>query len=102
LDNAEKIVAVLKYYFAFRNTFTKHKNGFIPDKSSLHMEEVLHFAQKQGEYDKRNIKDDAKVMTHAINGFLLEYYPHKVEGKEKTDLTNSIYNFLKLILDFRK
>ncbi len=94
IDNAEKIVAVLKYYFAFRSTFQKHERGFMPDKSARHMEEVLQFAKKRGEYSGRNVHDDALVMTHAINGFLLEYYPYKAEGKEKTELTNRIFRFL--------
>jgi AcrR family transcriptional regulator len=98
LDNADKIVAVLKYYLAFRKNFPKNNGGFIPDKSSLHMEEVLEFAKKEGIYKRNLLKDDAKVMTHAINGFLLEYFPYRVEGKEKTALVNRIYKFLYLSL----
>jgi AcrR family transcriptional regulator len=94
LENSDQIVAVLKYYLAFRSGFPKHKDGFVPDKSALHMEEVLEFAEDQGEYTHKSLKDDAKVMTHAINGFLLEYYPYKLEGKEKTELVNRISNFL--------
>jgi AcrR family transcriptional regulator len=94
LDNAGKIVTVLKYYLAFRKNFPKYKEGFVPDKSSLHMEEVLEFAKKEGVYKRNSLKADAKVMTHAVNGFLLEYYPYKVEGKERTELINRIYKFL--------
>lgn len=98
LDNADKIVAVLKYYLAFRKNFPKYKDGFVPDKSSLHMEEVLEFAKKEGIYKRNSLKDDAKVMTHAVNGFLLEYYPYRVDGKEKNTLINRIYNFLFIAL----
>lgn len=98
LDNAEKIVAILKYYLAFRKTFPKNKDGFVPDNSSLHMEEVLEYGKGTGEYTVKNIKDDAKVMTHAVNGFLLEYYPYKIEGKEKVNLIRKIYSFLNRIL----
>jgi AcrR family transcriptional regulator len=94
VDNAEEIVAVLKYYMAYRKNFKKFNKGFIPDKSALHMEEVLQYGVKTGEFKVLDLEDDAKVMTHAINGFLLEYYPYKPKGMEKYDLVQRIYNFL--------
>ena len=94
VDNTEEIVAVLKYYMAYRKKFKKFKNGFVPDKSALHMEEVLKYGVKTKEFSAVDIEDDAKVMTHAINGFLLEYYPYKPKGKEKEELAERIYNFL--------
>jgi len=94
VDNSEEIVAVLKYYMAYRKNFKKFKNGFVPNKSALHMEEVLRYGVKTGEFKIKDLEDDAKVMTHAINGFLLEYYPYKPKGMEKYDLVQRIYNFL--------
>ncbi len=94
LDNADKIVAVLKYYLAFRKTFPKFKGGYVPDKSALHMEEFLEFARAQGDYKTGNLSDDAKVMTHAINGFLLEYYPNTPQGADRRALIRRISNFL--------
>ena len=94
LDNQEAIVAVLKYYLANRKKFPKFKNGFVPDKSALHIEEVLHFGKQTKEFEVINLEDDAKVITHAINGFLLEYYPYVPQGTEKKQLINRIYNFL--------
>lgn len=94
LDNADKIVAVLKYYLAFRKTFPKFKGGYVPDKSALHMEEFLKFAREQGDYLSGNLADDAKVMTHAINGFLLEYYPNTPQGADRRALIRRISNFL--------
>ncbi len=94
LDNQEAIVAVLKYYLAFRKTFPKFKNGFVPDKSALHIEEVLKFGMQTNEFHIVNLEDDAKVITHAINGFLLEYFPYTPEGKEKKQLIQRIYSFL--------
>jgi AcrR family transcriptional regulator len=94
LDYSEEIVAVLKYYLAYRNDFEKFKNGFVPDKSALHIEEVLSFGVETKEFKVKNIEDDAKVITHAINGFLLEYYPYKPKGKEKKELIERIYSFL--------
>lgn len=94
IDNQEEIVAVLKYYLAYRNSFKKFKNGYVPDKSALHIEEVLTFGLNTKEFYVKNVEDDAKVITHAINGFLLEYFPHNPKGKEKKELVDRIYNFL--------
>lgn len=94
LDQSEKIVAVLKYYLAYRKGFERTADGFVPDKSSLHIEEVLEYGVKTEEFKLKNLKDDAKVITHAINGFLLEYYPYKPKGKEKKELVDKIFNFL--------
>jgi len=94
LDNAEYIVAVLKYYLSHRPTFKKNKHGYVPDKSALHIEEVLQYGVTTGEFFVNNLEDDAKVITHAINGFLLEYYPHTPTGKEKKELIERIHSFL--------
>lgn len=94
IDNQEEVVAVLKYYLAYRNNFKKFKNGYVPDKSALHIEEVLREGVAKNEFNINNIDDDAKVITHAINGFLLEYYPHTPKGTERKQLINRIFNFL--------
>lgn len=94
IDNAEDIVAVLKYYISHRLHFTKNKKGFVPDKSALHIEEVLEYGIKTKEFHVEDLEDDAKVITHAINGFLLEYYPYAPKGKEKKELIERIYKFI--------
>ena len=40
-DHSEHVVAILKYYMAYRSSFSKLENGFIPPKSYLHIEEIL-------------------------------------------------------------
>ena len=94
IDNQELIVAVVKYYLVYRNTFKKTPHGFVPDKSSLHIEEVLRYGVEKNEFSISDIADDAKVITHAINGFLLEYYPYTSKGIEKKELIDRIYLFL--------
>ncbi|MDQ3239103.1 MAG: TetR/AcrR family transcriptional regulator [bacterium] len=94
LDNSEAIVAVLKYFMAFRKKFPQFEEGYLPDKSSLHIEEVLRLGISSGEFYSPNLKHDAKVITHAINGFLLEYYPDIPLGNEKTNLVENIHQFL--------
>lgn len=93
IDHSDMIVAVLKYYFAFRKNFPKNGEGFLPDKSALHMEEVLRFAQSSGEFVIKNVESDAKVMTHAINGYLLEYYPYEMTAIEKKRLITRLHDY---------
>jgi AcrR family transcriptional regulator len=94
LDNAYLIVAVLKYYLAHRLEFKRNGTGYVPDKSALHIEEVLKRGQETKEFTIVDLESDAKVMTHAINGFLLEYHPNIPDGKEKDQLAERIYSFL--------
>lgn len=94
LDNAKEIVAVLKYFIYNRQLFPKLSDGFTPPKATLHMEEVLKFGKETAEFKVYNIKEQAKVMTHAVNGFILEYFPYSLRSKEKKDLINAIYTFL--------
>lgn len=94
LDHAEEIVAVLKYYLTFRKQFPKFKTGYVPAKTSLHIEEVLERGVATGEFIPMDIEKEAKVITHAINGFLLEFYPKKPEGIERRELIDSIHSFI--------
>jgi AcrR family transcriptional regulator len=94
IDHAEEIVAVLKYYLAYRKQFVKNETGFVPEKTSLHIEEVLRYGLRTGEFQVDDVVHDAKVITHAINGFLLEYFPHKPKGRERDKLADTIHSFL--------
>ena len=95
LENAKEIIAVLKYFIHFRTTFPRINGGFAPDKASLHMEEVLKLGKETAEFKVYNLKQQAKVMTHAVNGFILEYFPYELEVNEKNKLINMIHKFLK-------
>ncbi len=94
IDNAEEIVTVLRYFLHFRTTFPQNEYGFVPVKAYLHIQEVLEFGEKRGELGVKNIQKEAKIITHAINGFLLEYYPKTPTGKEKKVLVNDIADFI--------
>lgn len=94
LDHAEEVVAVLKYYLAYRHTYTKSDQGVLPEKAYLHMLEVLKMGQRTGEFYSEDIVADAQVMTHAVNGFLLEYYPERMTETEKNWLALRMYHFL--------
>lgn len=93
-DHAEEIMAVLKYYMYFRKNFQKNERGYLPEKTYLHIEEILAESEKNGEYSFPHRAEDAKIIVHAINGFLFEYYPEKIAGKEKSALVDTIQSFI--------
>lgn len=94
LDHAEEIVAVLKYYLAYRDLYKKASHGVLPPKAYLHMQEVLERGVETGEFEVKDIVGDAQVMTHAVNGFVLEYYPLELSKNDKKALTTKIHSFL--------
>lgn len=95
-QHIESVVFVLKYYLHFRPSFLKLDSGYFPTKSYLHIEEVLEVGVKNGEFSliSSEISKEAKIVTHAINGFLLEYYPAPLKNDEIDDVAVSINNFL--------
>ena len=95
-DHIEDVVFVLKYYLHFRQDFLKLHSGYIPSKAYLHIEEVLQFGLNNDEFnfEGRKIDEQAKVIAHAINGYLLEYYPEFPPKSELKKVTNSIHSFL--------
>lgn len=95
IDHAEDVVFVLKYYLYNRKKFEKQSDkGYVPSKAYLHIEEVLERGVESGEFIELDIPSEAKVITHAINGYLLEYYPETPTGKEREDLAKTISNFI--------
>ena len=90
----EDIVFVLKYYLHFRPSFLHIDSGYIPAKAYLHIDEVITKGIETGEYYSSDEIADAKIMAHAINGFLLEYFPDTPRGKELKQLVLSLTDFL--------
>ena len=92
----EDVVFVLKYYLHFRPSFLKLDSGYFPSKAYLHIEEVLKLGVENGEFaiEKSDIDKESKVVAHAINGFLLEYYPDPPAKNELYEVVNSIHKFL--------
>ncbi len=94
-EHAEDVVFVLKYYLHYRNSFEKLDNGYVPAKAYLHIEEVLQDGLSRGDIDPSlNVVEQAKVITHAINGFVLEYYPNPPKGSDRKKLIDSIAQFV--------
>lgn len=91
--HAERVVAVLKYYFAFRQDFAKQPERTLPPKATQHIEEVLEFGIETGAYTSR-ARSDVKVIAHIINGYLLEFYPHQPIGNERAAIVKQISDFI--------
>jgi AcrR family transcriptional regulator len=95
LDNAADVVFVLKYYMQYRDSFEHIETGFVPKKAYLHIEEVLAKGLETGEFElAESIDKEAKIITHMINGFVLEYYPSKIPESEKIELIESVKGFI--------
>jgi len=93
-ENIASVVFVLKYYLHFRPEFLRLDSGYVPAKAYLHIDEVISKGLETGEYTSEDPVTDAKIMAHAINGFLLEYYPDPPTGRELTKLVGEITDFL--------
>lgn len=93
----EDIVYVLKYYLHFRTDFRKLSTKTLPAKSLLHVEEVIRIGIKTGEFHipESDISSKARVISHTINGYLLEYFPDVPDPKELQEIIRDIVHFSK-------
>jgi AcrR family transcriptional regulator len=93
----EDIVYVLKYYLHFRHDFAALPTKTLPPKSTLHIEEVIRKGLETGEFNvgETEIEGRAKVVSHTINGYLLEYYPEVPNLKELQEIAHDIVSFSK-------
>ncbi len=94
LQNAELVVTVLRYYLYKRELFHAEGTGTLPEKATLHVEEILEFGIQRGDIHVEDLKTEAKVIVHAINGYLLEYFPYMPKGKEANSLIDGIVKFI--------
>lgn len=93
-DHAEEVVAVLKYYMHFRENFAQVEDGLLPAKAHLHIDEVLRRGMESGEFVVRELHKEARIITHTINGFVLEYFPVTLSDSQLKDLVGDITDFL--------
>ena len=93
-DNAQEVIFILKYYTQFRSNFKKNKQGYVPELAYEHIKEVLEHGVKSNEFKEVDIDMQAKIITHAINGFILEYYPKIPSKKNRKKIVNEITEFI--------
>lgn len=101
-DHAEQIVFILKYYMHYRSTFTKQSQGFVPPTAYLHIKEVLNQGLETGEYAPMDVDAQAKIITHAVNGFVLEYYPAPPLGPERDAVIEGLVDFITRSLEAKR
>lgn len=95
IDNVTDIVFILKYYMYFRSNYPQHEYGYLPLHATKHITEVLEYGRDTNEFTANQpIINEAKVIAHSINGFLLEYYPISPDTSEKEALISSIHDFV--------
>lgn len=93
-DHAEEVVAILKYYFQYRELFSQKSEKILPAAAYSHMLEVIQKGQDTGEFLVGDSPSAARVFTHAVNGFVLEYYPVSLSESEKEELATTISQLL--------
>lgn len=94
-EHMGEIAFVLKYYLHNRDQFRQNETGFVPEKTSLHIEEVLLLGRELGELrEDIDIRREAKVITHAINGFVLEIYPAILSPKDTAKIIQDLHRFI--------
>lgn len=92
----EDVVFVVKYYLQFREHFLALPTKHLPDKSYLHIEEVLYKGLSTGEFSMPagEVARQARIITHAVNGYLLEYYPVQPKPAERKQVVHDLTMFV--------
>lgn len=93
MENSDHIMVILKYFTDHPDFFDKNSLGYLPDNAALHIEEVLEAGVNEGVYNVDDLKNDAKIIAHAINGFVTEYHGREMSEKEKDELVERIATF---------
>jgi len=103
-DHMEDVVFVLKYYLHYRHTFLALPERILPPKAYLHVEQVLHRGIGAGAFNipSHEIAMQSRIVTHAINGFLLEYYPYVPAPSERRTLVLQITTFIMRSLQYKE
>lgn len=90
----ESVVCLLQYFMAVKQDFPMQADGYVPERAYLHMREIIDAGIREGCYRSDDPAFDAKILTHLINGFLLEYYPHEMTRGEEVALTERLAIFI--------
>ncbi|MDQ5981836.1 MAG: hypothetical protein QG570_594 [Patescibacteria group bacterium] len=93
-ENSKDVNYILKYFFQFKSSFQKNEQGYVPNAAYKHIEEVLKKWIGVLNIEENEIPEQSKIITHAINGFVLEYFPNEIEKTEQNQMINSITRFI--------
>jgi len=98
LDECEAIVCLLQYFMAVKADFPLQNDGYVPERAYQHMRDIIDRGVAEGCYVSDDPAFDAKTLTHLVNGFLLEYYPHTLADTDKDALTERLATFIERAL----
>jgi AcrR family transcriptional regulator len=93
-DNAEVMMAMLGYIMHSQATQQGTDAKRVPPMIYKHIRDVLERGVEEGIFAIEDISGEAKTITHTINGFILEYYPHVPKAEKRTALINQIHGFI--------
>lgn len=93
-ERIELIVALLQYFMAAKYDFPQIGQGFVPPRAYQHMRDIIEQGIAEGRYASADVDFDAKTITHLINGFLLEFYPHDLTEADIAKLTDQLATFI--------
>jgi AcrR family transcriptional regulator len=84
LDNGKYILPMLRYFMAYKEERKGEPGSYIPPQALYHIRQVIEQGVTEGIYESDDPEADAKVVVHALNGFVIEYYPHANDINEET------------------
>jgi AcrR family transcriptional regulator len=95
----EAVVALLQYFMASRRYFAKvDDGGYVPQRAYRHMHEIINRGIAEGAYATDDPVGDAKILAHMVNGFLLEYYGHRMTRQDTDTVVNQLASFIERAL----
>jgi hypothetical protein len=63
------------------------------------VQEIIEYAVAQGQWVSQDIESDSRVITHTINGYVLEYFPAVPPEQELKAIVDQITHFVVAALD---
>jgi AcrR family transcriptional regulator len=94
IEQRELIVALLQYFMATRDDFPETEYGYVPARAYQHMTNLLQAGIDEGIYQSANVMLDAKLITHMVNGFLMEYFDRRLTSEQINSLADHLAEFI--------
>lgn len=90
----ESVVCILKYYMHYRPRVMRLESEFVPADSYIHIQDVLARGVETGEFVTDSLSRDSRLVSHLINGFLLEYFPEQPSGTDLKEVVEALSAFI--------
>jgi AcrR family transcriptional regulator len=93
-ENREMIVALLQYFMAVHDDFPGSQGGYVPARAYQHTRDIIDMGVDEGTYKVDDADFTAKLLTHLVNGFLIEYFDRSLPKNEIHKLAFKIHQFI--------